>query len=453
MASATPDIAKLSSEASMLLDTSSKMASATPLIASITPSIASTIASITPDIASASQIVIKDDGMYADNKKLSEQEISSVKQEAIENLLKIIHTDIKYIGSGVTSIPDIYNYMMRYGTLGLSSGEIIDFKSFNDNQEKLIKTMENIPEGLGDPDSNSNLIYTIGLAKPGNPVGSRGKFEPRFKEMETLKSNLNDKLYTQYDEYIENAAKKYNVNKAIVKGLIMTESSFDPKNKSNKGAVGLMQLMPKTAAGLGLKGTDVDSPSYNKTLDERYDIQKNIDAGVKYLKEMYDRAIKEGYANPFDVALASYNFGPGNVRNSNKTLPDETMSYLDNVKGFAKVFNGGEDVSFSYLENDVHAIKKAITGETSITRSGIAENEILQPNLNQQIYSRSYNLKPSQPNLTVNEIMLAGLGGLTKQMFETGSAESVPQVMTAVIGTPMLGNVINNTQVVISYNT
>ncbi len=444
IASITPDIASASqniaSASQNIASASQNIASASSEIASITPA----IASITPDIASASQIVIKDDGMYVDNKKLSEQEISSVKQKALENILNMIHTDIKYIGSGVTSIPDIYNYMMRYGTLGLSSGEIIDFKSFNDNQEKLIKTMENVSEGLGDPDNNSNLIYTIGLAKPGKPIDSRS-LKPRFKEMETLKSNLNNKVYTQYDEYIENAAKKYNVNKAVVKGLIMTESSFDPVDESNKGAVGLMQLMPKTAVDLGLKGTDVDSPSYNKTLDERYDVQKNIDAGVKYLKQMYDQAVKENYANPFDVALASYNFGPGNVRKPSLTIPDETMTYLDNVKGFAKVFNGGEDVSFSYLENDVHDIKKAITGETSITRSGVTENELLQPNLNQQIYSRSYNLKPSQPNLTVNEIMLAGLGGLTKQMFETGSAEAVPQVMTAVIGTPMLGNVINNT--------
>jgi len=100
----------------------------------------------------------------------------------------------------------------------------------------------------------------------------------------------------------------------LIRAVISIESGYDVYSVSRTGAMGLMQLMPKTALELG-----VEKP---------FDIEENILGGTKYLKMMLDK-----YNNDLDKALAAYNAGPHNVDAANG-IPDieETKKYVKLVK-------------------------------------------------------------------------------------------------------------------------
>jgi len=117
----------------------------------------------------------------------------------------------------------------------------------------------------------------------------------------------------RYDAEIQAASTKYGVDPALLKGLIKQESGFDPTARSTAGAVGLTQLMPATAAGLGV--TDPTDPA------------QSIDGGARYLREQLDR-----FGNDAAKALAAYNAGPGAVTRFGGVPPyAETQNYVRTV--------------------------------------------------------------------------------------------------------------------------
>jgi soluble lytic murein transglycosylase-like protein len=122
---------------------------------------------------------------------------------------------------------------------------------------------------------------------------------------------------TQYDAQITAAATKHGIDPALLKGLIRQESNFNAAARSSAGAQGLTQLMPGTAAGLGV--TDANDPA------------QAIDGGAKYLKQQLDR-----FGGDASKALAAYNAGPGAVAKYGGIPPyAETQNYVQKVLGFA----------------------------------------------------------------------------------------------------------------------
>jgi soluble lytic murein transglycosylase-like protein len=122
-----------------------------------------------------------------------------------------------------------------------------------------------------------------------------------------------------YRDLVEAAAKRYNVDADLITSVIAVESNFDPKAVSRKNARGLMQLLPETAAQLGVK--NIDDPA------------ENIDAGTRYL-----RGLLQKYNNNLVLALAAYNAGPERVQQYGSVPPfAETISYVKRVKrGYEK---------------------------------------------------------------------------------------------------------------------
>lgn len=122
-----------------------------------------------------------------------------------------------------------------------------------------------------------------------------------------------------YRDLVEAAAKRYNMDADLITSVIAVESNFDPKAVSRKNAHGLMQLLPETAAQLGVK--NIDDPA------------ENIDAGTRYLRDLLQK-----YNNNLALALAAYNAGPDKVQLYGSVPPfAETISYVRRVKrGYEK---------------------------------------------------------------------------------------------------------------------
>ncbi|MBV9504142.1 MAG: lytic transglycosylase domain-containing protein [Acidobacteriia bacterium] len=111
---------------------------------------------------------------------------------------------------------------------------------------------------------------------------------------------------------IESTEKKLDLEKGLLRAVIRQESQFYPCAVSEKGAEGLMQLMPATAEQLGVK--------------DPFDPKQSIEGGAKYLKQLIDK-----YTN-LGTALGAYNAGPGAV-DEVKGIPDipETRNYVDSI--------------------------------------------------------------------------------------------------------------------------
>ena len=121
---------------------------------------------------------------------------------------------------------------------------------------------------------------------------------------------------TAYDPIIESAATKHDVDARIVKAVIQVESAFQPRARSSKGAMGLMQLMPQTARQYKARNP--------------YDPASNIDAGTKYLKRLLDEF-------ELPLALAAYNAGEGAVRRFGGIPPyAETQAYVAKILGLLR---------------------------------------------------------------------------------------------------------------------
>lgn len=129
---------------------------------------------------------------------------------------------------------------------------------------------------------------------------------------------------TKYDSYFKKAAVKYNVSESLLKAIAMAESNFDANCTSSSGAMGVMQLMPETAMGLGVSNA--------------YDPEQNIMGGAKCIAAK----LKEFNGN-VKLALAAYNAGSGAVRRYGG-IPSQCKKYVQRVLSFKKGFETAKAV-------------------------------------------------------------------------------------------------------------
>lgn len=127
---------------------------------------------------------------------------------------------------------------------------------------------------------------------------------------------------SRYDDMIEQAARRHGVDPLMLHAVIFQESRYKQGAKSHVGARGLMQIMPATGAGLGVRNSA-----------HLYDPATNIDAGAKLLRQLWTK-----YNGRFDLVLAAYNAGPGAVAKYGQAVPPyrETRDYVVKVQGHYK---------------------------------------------------------------------------------------------------------------------
>ena len=121
-------------------------------------------------------------------------------------------------------------------------------------------------------------------------------------------------VVSRWDPYIAHAARNAGISADLVKAVVRVESAFDARARSSKGALGLMQLMPATAAQYGVS--------------DPFDAWQNLHAGARHLRKMLDMF------GDLDLALAAYNAGAGAVRRHGG-IPAyaETQAYVRKVRG------------------------------------------------------------------------------------------------------------------------
>lgn len=158
-----------------------------------------------------------------------------------------------------------------------------------------IKTVQDKSSTLKDLSKTGELTKTL----------SDNKFSNHIKQDKPIMS--------QIEAAIEEASYKHKVPAALIKAMIRQESNFNPKSISSVGAIGLMQLMPNTAEGLGVS--------------DPFDIRQNIDGGTKYLKGLLAR-----FNSDYSLAIAAYNAGPNAVKKYGGVPPyEETQNHVRKV--------------------------------------------------------------------------------------------------------------------------
>lgn len=171
--------------------------------------------------------------------------------------------------------------------------------------------------------SRFRTAHVSGVVGIAPHAASDPELKPRFDKC--LSAVVRDKTKgfvesaSAYDALIEAAALRHELDPSLLKGVIQAESGFRADAVSPAGARGLMQLMPATAAALG-----VADPS---------DPAQSIEGGARYLRQQLDRF------GDVSLALAAYNAGPGTVARYNGIPPyRETRNYVEKVLSYAEAY-------------------------------------------------------------------------------------------------------------------
>lgn len=146
----------------------------------------------------------------------------------------------------------------------------------------------------------------------------------KYYEQKIINSKVAINAYNDVNRF----SSEFDVDEKLITAIIQTESNFNPTAISKKGAIGFMQIMPKTAELLNI---------------DPYDSTQNIYAGIKYFKQLL-----EINNNNIPLALAAYNAGMGNVVKYDSIPPFlETQLYIEKVLKTYNTLSGTKRIFYS----------------------------------------------------------------------------------------------------------
>lgn len=183
------------------------------------------------------------------------------------------------------------------------------------------------------------------------------------------------------------AAEKYGVPVDLALAMISAESGFNPNAKSPVGAIGLGQLMPETARGLGVKNP--------------YDPVQNADGSMRYIKAKLDE-----FGGNVDLALAAYNAGSGAVRKYGNKVPpyNETRNYVKSIKAnrgkYAKIASNSSKVPADIKQATLQG--KVAMNEQNSNNNANSASDMIMSNLGNQYYN------PNNPVLENRDLLTSG---------------------------------------------
>ncbi len=174
---------------------------------------------------------------------------------------------------------------------------------------------------------------------------------PRGEDVIKARDKRRPTKVVDYQQLIVKKADKYRLDPTLISAVISTESAFDSGAISQKGAMGLMQLMPTTAREMGVRNP--------------FNPEENIEGGTRYLQYLLKK-----YNGDLTRALAAYNAGPTRVE-SGRRLPLETRNYIKRVYS---IYRGEKRVHVSQNE------EKAKVEKTVIYRVVLDDGHVLFTN-------------------------------------------------------------------------
>jgi len=217
-------------------------------------------------------------------------------------------------------------------SLGVKNGSH-DFSKLLDNTVNSLKSNGELQQQAIDSMRLAQLQMLQGLFVADDEPAGNDMFTGigganSWQKLTSTQSQIVDKYYVPQsrsvskiptleplEQMIDRIATEVDLPPVLIHSVVTAESAYNPEAVSSAGAQGLMQLMPETAAELGV--------------DDSFDPQQNVRGGSKYLKQLLDK-----YDGDLDSALAAYNWGQGNVdRHGLEKMPTETRNYLTKIKG------------------------------------------------------------------------------------------------------------------------
>ena len=258
---------------------------------------------------------------YGNTKKLNTGESNSS--------TRLTPDENKRINDNIARIKDLENqrqeiYKLRTDIIKSNITGEANTKDYDDRIAAIDDEIGQLKDGI-------NQIYQ----SKRRPQISASDVNPPFPKI----SNMNYKKNTgsskwKYGNFIDKAASKYDVDPALIQAVIDIESAGNPNAVSNKGAQGLMQLMPDTAKFL--------------EVTDSLDPEQNVNGGTKYLSQLLKK-----YNGDVEKALWAYNAGPGNVAKGNK--PAVTQKYIKDVLAKYETYNSNDDNTPKKLSNEDYA--------------------------------------------------------------------------------------------------
>ena len=246
--------------------------------------------------------------MFAERRGMTANNITDGKVQALP--IKPLKTHAGEAGrrSSITSFDDMLKAQGRTKSTKTSAVKHLDYSA---DTSKLDRT------GSSRTTSSASGTSTGQSQKTNRTVSTGSTSTKKTTSASSMKT-------TPYDSYFKKAAKKYRVSESLLKAIAKAESNFNERDVSSSGAMGVMQLMPDTARGLGV--------------EDPFDPEQNIMGGAKCIASK----LKE-YNGDVKLALAAYNAGSGTVRRVGG-IPSQCRSYIKKVLSYQKAFETAKKV-------------------------------------------------------------------------------------------------------------